>query len=282
MKNKYLAIFSLILFMVVPLSAGERTIPVDIFLMIDKSISMSEAGRFEDLQNWVQNHLFGEIMIDGDWLTVYQFYGKCDNLLTVTVNGKTEREQIAHTLSSIKPDGKFTDIGLALDTIKLALDNRASSERFKILMVLTDMKQEAPWTSLYAGSPEKFDSPYLSEARIINHNGWYEITLGMNIRSSVDKTSKELFSTLQKMKGKPLELSDVIGFEDESSDGESGNHTTAKKTGFLAQSGTLPLFIIFVILLVLISAGIVIFLFILGKRKKERQEDEENTKKQVK
>ena len=36
--------------------SGERTIPVDIFLMVDKSLSMAEDGKFDGLHTWVTGH----------------------------------------------------------------------------------------------------------------------------------------------------------------------------------------------------------------------------------
>ena len=55
------------------LVAGERTIPVDIFLMIDKSLSMDEPGKFDSLQKWVLDELIEQMIIPGDWVTIYQF-----------------------------------------------------------------------------------------------------------------------------------------------------------------------------------------------------------------
>ena len=54
--------------------AGERTIPVDVFLMIDKSQSMNEPGKFDSLHKWVRDTLVTEMLIPEDWITVWEFY----------------------------------------------------------------------------------------------------------------------------------------------------------------------------------------------------------------
>ncbi|ULQ60596.1 VWA domain-containing protein [Brucepastera parasyntrophica] len=140
-----LALLLIPLFSIIfPVFAGERTIPVDMFLMIDKSLSMEEPGKFETMHTWVQEQLLGQMLIEGDWITLYSFYGKPDHLLTLTIAGEADRAKIIQVFNSIEPDGRFTDIGLALDTLKDALKQRGENDRYKIMLLLTDLRQEAP------------------------------------------------------------------------------------------------------------------------------------------
>lgn len=209
-------ILLLILLLSGPLYAGERTIPVDIFLMIDKSLSMSELGRFESMNRWVSDQFLDQILIEGDWVSIYQFYGNCEHVLTREVSSENDRQKILEAVKSIKPNGKYTDIGLALDTLKEALARRGDNGRYKIMLMLTDLKQEAPWSSRYAGTMDRFNSPYLAEARVIEHDHWYEITLDMDIQDRVVKTSRELFSVIEDNRGMPVippESSDIAGSE---------------------------------------------------------------------
>ncbi len=191
------AVLMLLLSGTVHLTAGEREIPVDIFVMIDKSLSMGEDGRFESMHDWVRNHLLGQILISGDWITIYQFYGQTDKLLEREITGETDRAAVLKTIDAIRPDGQYTDIGIALDTLKGALSRRGENGRYKIMLLLTDLRQEAPWSSRYAGVADRFDSPYLAEARIVTHDTWYEITLDMDIQDRVVQTSKELFTVIE-------------------------------------------------------------------------------------
>lgn len=195
-KKLFVFICILMFLPLLPFQAGERTIPVDMYLMIDTSLSMAEQGRFTSMQSWVQDQLLAQMLIPGDWISIYQFYGKTEHLLTVELVGDPERKQIANTFASLKPDGAYTDIGLALDTLKQALGRKEKNDRYKIMLMLTDLKQEAPWTSRYAGSPDEFESPYLAQARILEHDNWYEITLDMDIQKQVVRTSRELYSVI--------------------------------------------------------------------------------------
>ncbi len=203
-KTAAFALFFLLPWISLP--AGERTIPVDMYVLIDKSLSMAEPGKFETMHSWVRDQLLGQMLINGDTITLYQFYGNTDRLLSLTMRDESDRQKIVSTIDAIKPDGKYTDIGLALDTLKSELGRRQASDRYTILLLLTDLKQEAPWSSRYAGSPDTFESPYLAEARILKHDAWYEITLDMDIQERVVLTTKSLYSSILETSGTEHEV----------------------------------------------------------------------------
>ena len=183
--------------------AGERTIPVDVFLMIDKSQSMNEPGKFDSLHKWVRDTLVTEMLIPEDWITVWEFYEKPYELQTLVIKNENDRNSLIKTIDNITPNGAFTDIGRALDAIQDSLNKRGKNNRYKILLLVTDLEQDAPWTSKYRGKQESFKSPYLAEARIIKHDNWYEITLDMDIQDKVVKTTKELYTNIIGNEGTP-------------------------------------------------------------------------------
>ena len=183
--------------------AGERTIPVDVFLMIDKSKSMNEPGKFDSLHKWVRDTLVTEMLIPEDWITVWEFYEQPHELQTLIIKNENDRNSLIKTIDNITPDGAFTDIGSALDAIQVSLNKRGQNNRYKILLLVTDLEQDAPWTSKYRGKQESFKSPYLAEARIIKHDNWYEITLDMDIQDKVVKTTKELYTNIIDTTGTP-------------------------------------------------------------------------------
>lgn len=275
-----------------PILAGERTIPVDIFLMIDKSLSMAEPGKFQNLQEWVQDDLLGQKLIDGDWISIYDFYGTTDHLLSLTVSSAEDRQKITRTIADIKPDGQYTDIGLALDTMKAALGKREMNDRIKVMLLLTDLKQEAPWSSRYAGTKDGFESPYLAEARQIKHDQWYEITLDMDIQDAVVATTKSLFDSIteQKEAGTPRILPengelamDGAAGDDSAGDGSpdaslaSGDATGHAGARTNAGSGALPSIPILVIGSIGILGGCA--LLVRGAINNRRRKEQEQTNK---
>ncbi len=203
MKNKKnIFVFLLIAIIGFNLHAGERTIPVDIVIMIDKSLSMEEPGKFDSLKNWVLNELIGQMITDGDWISIYQFYENPEHLISINVNSPADKQKIIATINAIKPDGKYTDIGKALDKINNTIRDRINNGRYKVLLLVTDLEQDAPWPSKYSGKQKKFSNPYLVESRIIKHDNWYEITVDMGISERVINTTSSLFSDVIKNTGK--------------------------------------------------------------------------------
>ena len=203
MKNKKnIFVFLLIAIIGFNLHAGERTIPVDIVIMIDKSLSMEEPGKFDSLKNWVLNELIGQMITDGDWISIYQFYENPEHLISINVNSPADKQKIIATINAIKPDGKDTDIGKALDKINNTISDRINNGRYKVLLLVTDLEQDAPWPSKYSGKQKKFSNPYLVESRIIKHDNWYEITVDMGISERVINTTSSLFSDVIKNTGK--------------------------------------------------------------------------------
>ena len=206
--KKLIFIFLLSAGVVFNLNSGERTMPVDMIIMIDKSLSMQDPGRFDSLQQWVLDELIGEIIINGDWISIYQFYESPEHLISIEVKGKEDTAKIIKTIREIQPNGRFTDVGKALDKIQEAVNKRGENGRYKVLFMLTDLEQDAPMTSKYSGKQKKFSSPYLVESRIIKHDNWYEITVDMGLDERVVKTSKALFSDIIKNNDKERLQSD--------------------------------------------------------------------------
>lgn len=180
----------------VNLFADGRAEPIDIFVLLDKSLSVDESCSFEGIIAWAEEQLAGQMLERGDWITIFQFYGACENLLATTIGGEADKQRVRDALAAVKPDGRFTDIGQALDVVRDALDTRQGNGRYKLLLLLTDLRQEAAWTSRYPGVIDPFTSPYLDNARVIDHGGWYEITLDMDVRDAAAELGQKIFSEM--------------------------------------------------------------------------------------
>lgn len=254
-------------------SAGERTIPVDLYIMIDKSLSMAEMGRFESMQAWVRDYLAKQVLIHGDTVSIYQFYGATDHLLKLTVKSEQDRQKVVQTIDTIRPDGEFTDIGLALETLKTAIDQTPPDERYTILLLLTDLHQEAPWSSRYAGVQERYESEYLAEARIVEHNAWYEITLDMGIQDRVVLTSNELYSSIMDTSGQPrttIEPDGSVPVGNDQSGTDNSDNQPEKEADRQQTALSVPPHTVLLSLLILaiLAAGIVFM-----KKKRDTRED---------
>ena len=273
----------LVLFMlflsILTVMAGERTIPVDMYILVDKSLSMAEPGKFESMHPWVRDYLAKQVLIDGDFISIYQFYGETDHLLSLTIQSDTDRQTVVDTINTIKPDGPYTDIGLALDSLKKDLDTTPPDDRYKILLLLTDLRHEAPWSSRYAGIQDSFDSPYLAEARIVPHDSWYEITLDMDIQDKVIKTSGELFSAILETTGTTRTTDEPQGSVTIGEDGKTTGSVEDKTANSSSRKPEplpvpLPAVLVSLLIIALLAIGIPVV-----RKTRNAHEDREETGK---
>ena len=97
--KKVFFIFLLLAVVLFNLNAGERTMPVDMIIMIDKSLSMQDSGKFESLKQWVLDELIDQIIITGDWISIYQFYESPEHLISIEIKSKEDTNKIIKTVS---------------------------------------------------------------------------------------------------------------------------------------------------------------------------------------
>ena len=195
-QKKYFFIFALILITKISF-AESRKISVDFFLMIDKSLSMATQDKFDSLCQWVETEFINQIVAYKDNVFIYSFYENIEKLLTLTINNDNDKKKIIKAITSIKADGRYTDIGKMIDVIGEEIEKRKHDGRYKILILMTDLIQDAPWTSPYAGKQDSFKSPYLKYARTIKHDSWYEIIFDLDIIDKVNSKIKEIYPNIE-------------------------------------------------------------------------------------
>lgn len=141
-KSVFLAVFfgTVLLF---ALAAGERTIPVDMILMIDKSLSMEDpvistawkGGRSMSLSAKCSQTATGSAYIS--------FTKSRKTPLSVDIKDQSDRQKIAAAVAGIQPNGKYTDIGTALDAINTAVKGaQTDGTRF---CLITDLRRRPPY-----------------------------------------------------------------------------------------------------------------------------------------
>ncbi len=178
------------------LYADKRTENIDMFLVVDKSKSMVE--KIKDVSAYIIENFIDNFLIEGDHLTVIEFYGKADVVFNKTLTFKG-LEQISNDLHNLKADGRFTDIGNALDSLENSLSAYKTENSRQYLILLTDGKQEAPENSPYYSPDGSFNHNFLENTKTIQKKGWKIILLGVGSESAVEELSKELLTTYEEI-----------------------------------------------------------------------------------
>jgi len=226
----------------VSLFADNRTENIDLFLVLDKSLSME--SKIAAVRQYVDKSIIEGMLIPGDYLTVITFWGEAHVLISGTVG--QDKTALEHTINSIQANGYYTDIGNALDELKRVLAEGNYPDHRKYFMLITDGQQEAPPTSKYYSPNGKFNHAFLDNTKTIQEKGWKIEILGIGTETAAAQLAKTLSGGFTSVSGNPTaqELSqktkDFLGLIQASGvtlgrvglDGKSDLHVTLTSTGY--------------------------------------------------
>lgn len=182
-----------------PIHADDRTENIDVFLVVDKSLSMEE--EIAGVKDYIVDSVIQELLIPGDHLVIVVFYGEAERLMSLTVT--EDRTQIVEDVQSIRADGRFTDIGNALDKLKETVPQEQTEGRRKYLMLITDGIQEAPPESKYYSADGSFNHEFLQNTKDIVMEGWKVHILGIGAATAAKDIAEELSGTYSEVPESP-------------------------------------------------------------------------------
>jgi Mg-chelatase subunit ChlD len=173
-----------------PVLADTRTDNIDVVIALDKSLSMEQ--KVVAVKDWVNSFIIDQLLIKGDHLVVIAFYGKADLLISQQIQNDADKTALKKIISQIRGNGRFTDIGNALDVVKAQVALRESDGRQKYVLLLTDGIQEAPPSSKYWSKDGKFNHEFLANTKTIQQKGWKVMILGIGTDTAAKDLAREL------------------------------------------------------------------------------------------
>ncbi len=191
-KNTVKRVISLFLgsiFSVSLIGADTRTENIDVFILLDKSLSMVQ--EISEVREYVSSSLIESLLIPGDRIVVIAFYGRSEVIIDETVQSDAGKEAILSRIDSVHANGRFTDIGNALDSLNQVVQSRQSDRR-RYLLLITDGIQEAPKESKYYTPDGSFNHAFLEHAKTIQMGGWKVQILGIGTETAVREIAEEL------------------------------------------------------------------------------------------
>jgi von Willebrand factor type A domain len=249
-----------------PATVGAELRPgfLDMILLLDKSLSM--APFFEEAKAYVAGTVIGPILVPGDRLIVETVYGKVDRLISTSIGSEEDKAKAIRAIRVLRADGRFTDLGAALDAAKRDLDELGQTDRPKYVLLITDERQEAPKGSPYQASDYKLKHPSLEYIKREDLGKFRAITVGLQVGAKVEKNAPAVMKFLM---NPPVR-------------GESGEvqvpdsqWTGSTTPGGSASERALPAWLLggAAALFVLAVAGLTIIVVLSKKRKKEKASD---------
>jgi len=191
--KRFLAALALCTVLVTPVLADTRKDNIDVIIALDKSLSME--NKIGGVTQWVNSSIIDQLLIPGDTLIVAAFYGKADVIISQTVKDDSDKKALQAIISKIRGNGRFTDIGNALDVIKAQIASRQADGKEKYILLLTDGIQEAPPGSKYYSKDGKFNHEFLANTKTIQEKGWKIMILGIGTDTAAKDLAHELKGT---------------------------------------------------------------------------------------
>ena len=191
--KRFLAALALCAVLVTPVWADTRKDNIDVIIALDKSLSME--NKIGGVNEWVNSSIIDQLLIPGDTLIVVAFYGKADVIISQTVKDDADKKALQGIIAKIRGNGRYTDIGNALDVVKAQVAARQSDGKEKYILLLTDGIQEAPPGSKYFTKDGKFNHEFLANTKTIQEKGWKIMILGIGTDTAAKDLAHELKGT---------------------------------------------------------------------------------------
>jgi hypothetical protein len=171
-------------------TADQRSEPIDVIVALDKSLSMEE--EIGAVVEYVNTYIIDQLLIPGDYFLVLAFYGKTETPVAMTITGDADKERAKQAIARLAANGRFTDIGNALDILGAELAKLPDPGRRKHLLLITDGIQEAPPASRYYSPDGKFTHEFLENTKTIQKQGWKIQILGIGTHAGAGELAESL------------------------------------------------------------------------------------------
>lgn len=234
MKRCRLALFLAIFAAAAAFPGDERTLPVDFVFLVDRSLSMKPV--LEEVKRYLAGDVIGPLVVPGDSVTLLAFYGKVERVWQGRIGAEADKAALIRSLHKLSPDGRYTDIGRALDFLDPVLTELDAPDRLKYILLLTDERQEAPPDSKYQSGDYTIAHRYLTYVNRRDFGPFRAITIGLGLDDRIAATAESLASFLRN----PPERTDraLPGSQGEGSGGPgSGPGSSAQSSGSGPGSG---------------------------------------------
>ncbi len=179
------------------LFGDERLEPVDLIIALDKSLSMDD--KIDAVKQFITNYLIKSILIVNDYFLIIEFYEKAEVAAAAYIYSESDKEELIRKIMEIKADGKWTDIGNALDRLRDEFIERLNNGRKKIFLFISDGINEVPRTSKYFTKDGQVKHEYISKlSDLLDKVNWKVQVLSIGDNLELQMLADQLKGDLRK------------------------------------------------------------------------------------
>jgi len=142
---------SLLAFLPLLNAQDRRTIPLDMYLIIDGSSAMEHSRN--EIAAWINEQVVNRILMDGDRITIWAAGTSARVIHSATVSGDAGRREIAERLRTLETGGQAADFSGAMTNVASSLTQRAGD------------RSRLSYTVLIAASAESLQPAFSGNAQ---------------------------------------------------------------------------------------------------------------------
>jgi hypothetical protein len=151
---------------------------------------------FDSVKSYAAGEIVGPLLSIGDRLIIELVYGKTERLFTGRIGSDADIARAVRAIRDVLADGRFTDLGAALDAAKRDLDELSEPDRTKYVLLLSDERQEAPNDSRYISSDFKLRHPALEYVIRKDLGDFRAITIGFHVGEKIEANAPRVLELL--------------------------------------------------------------------------------------
>ena len=191
MENTKLRIIYLLSILVIIMSPlfGEdkRTIPLDMYLIIDGSSSLQTPKN--DTISWFNSQVVDRILGDGDKITVWNAGDRAELIYSETITGTAGKNGIKDKLRTLNTAGKSADFSGALRDAQSRVSQTPQNRLAYAMLIIGSAEELEP---TLAGS----DQGLLRWFRSEKYEHWQVLIVGLDIGRKVQQSAAAYMASL--------------------------------------------------------------------------------------
>ncbi|MDR2501170.1 MAG: hypothetical protein LBD37_08865 [Treponema sp.] len=164
-----------------PAPAGGRTIPLNMYIIIDGSSAFTR--RKDAALAWLCEYAADTLLQEGDAVTVWLAAGQAQQVFAETITGQDDKERLKRVFQALKPAGRTANYSAALQEAA-ALEAAADREHIPYTLLVVAGQTSFPVKPETAG--------LLRYSRTQNFTGWRAVVAALGIEGEVRQAAAAL------------------------------------------------------------------------------------------
>ena len=186
--GKLIILTILVNFMPLLSAEDRRTIPLDMYLIIDGSSAMESSK--SDVISWINQQVVDRILVDGDKITVWNAGDRAQVIYSETLSSSSAKSGLKDKLQALDTGGKTANFAAAMNEV-LPRVTQTPKERLAYTMLITASAEGLEPT--LNGSSQSLFRWFRSE----KYERWQVLVVAPDIGKKVQQNAQSYMSSIR-------------------------------------------------------------------------------------